>query len=58
MDLVDPNLYLTLLPEAMKKVEADFNKSAIVTLYDAVDFIGISSYSGAWFGADKWASRQ
>jgi hypothetical protein len=46
MDLVDPNLYLTLLPEAMKKVEAEFNKSAIVKLYDEVDFIGISSYAG------------
>lgn len=46
MDLVDPSLYLTLLPEAMKKVESQFNKTAIVKLYDTVDFIGISSYAG------------
>lgn len=58
MDLVDPNLYLTLLPEAMKKVEAEFNKSAIMTLYNAVDFIGISSYAGAWFDAATENCRQ
>lgn len=58
MDLVDPNLYLTLLPEAMKKVEAEFNKSAIVALYDAVDFIGISSYAGACFDAASGNCRQ
>jgi hypothetical protein len=46
MDLVDPNLYITMLPEAMKKVEKEFNKNNIIKLYDAVDFIGISSYSG------------
>lgn len=46
MDLVDPNLYLTMLPDAMKKVEKEFNKPAIVALYDTVDFIGISSYAG------------
>jgi hypothetical protein len=46
MDLVDPNRYLTLLPEAMKKVNHEFNKTAIVELYNTVDFIGISSYAG------------
>jgi hypothetical protein len=46
MDLVDPNLYITMLPEAMKKVEKEFNKDNIIKLYDTVDFIGISSYSG------------
>lgn len=46
MDLVDPNLYLTMLPEAIKAVEHEFNKSAIIQLYNTVDFIGISSYAG------------
>ncbi len=46
MDLVDPNAYLTLLPAAMKEVEKEFNKAAIVQLYDTIDFIGISSYAG------------
>jgi len=46
MDLVDSNLYLTLLPEAMKAIEHEFNKFAIIQLYDNVDFIGISSYAG------------
>lgn len=53
MDLVDPNAYLTLLPAAMKEVEKEFNKPAIKELYDTVDFIGISSYSG-----EQAASRQ
>jgi hypothetical protein len=30
----------------MKTVANQFNNSAIVELYDSVDFIGISSYSG------------
>lgn len=51
MDLVDPNLYLTMLPDAMKKVEKEFNKPAIVALYNTVDFIGISSYAG---GINPW----
>lgn len=46
MDLVDPSQYLTLLPEAMKPIENQFNKSAIVELYNTVDLIGISSYAG------------
>jgi hypothetical protein len=46
MDLVDPSQYLTLLPEAMKPIESQFNKTAIVKLYNAVDLIGISSYAG------------
>jgi hypothetical protein len=46
MDLVDPNLYLTLLPEAMKRVNHEFDKKAIITLYNTIDFIGISSYAG------------
>lgn len=46
MDLVDPNAYLSLLPAAMKEVEKDFNKAAIIELYNTVDFIGISSYAG------------
>jgi hypothetical protein len=46
MDLVDPSQYLTMLPEAMKTVESQFNKTAIVELYNTVDLIGISSYAG------------
>jgi hypothetical protein len=46
MDLVDPSQYLTLLPEAMKPIESQFNKTAIVELYNTVDLIGISSYAG------------
>jgi hypothetical protein len=45
MDLVDPTAYLTLLPDAMKKIENQFNKAAIIELYNTVDFIGISSYA-------------
>ncbi|WIA29300.1 hypothetical protein OEZ86_011805 [Tetradesmus obliquus] len=45
MDLVDPTQYLTLLPEAMKAVNSQFNKTAIVELYNTVDLIGISSYA-------------
>jgi hypothetical protein len=46
MDLVDPNLYITMLPEAMKKVDHEFNKAKILELYNTIDFIGISSYAG------------
>jgi hypothetical protein len=54
MDLVDPTAYLTLLPDAMKKIEKQFNKAAIIELYNTVDFIGISSYAGkmsVWCGS-------
>jgi hypothetical protein len=50
MDLVDPSQYLTLLPEAMKPIESQFNKAAIVELYNTVDLIDISSYAGEQAG--------
>lgn len=53
MDLVDPTQYLTLLPEAMKAVNSQFNKTAIVELYNTVDLIGISSYAGEEQGSSK-----
>jgi hypothetical protein len=35
----------TLLPDAMKKIEKQFNKAAIIELYNTVDLIGIRSYA-------------
>lgn len=61
MDLVDPNLYITMLPEAMKKVDHEFNKAKIIELYNTIDFIGISSYAGitpAAAGLSKCMSHQ
>ena len=47
-DLVDTSQYLSLYPAAFAQYEATtyvFDNEAIQSLYSAVDFIGISSYT-------------
>lgn len=43
-DLVDPSQYLTLYPAAFAPLKPQFDLEAIQDLFNAVDFIGISSY--------------
>ena len=41
---MDPSQYLSLYPAAFAPLKSEFNLPAISSLFDAVDFIGISSY--------------
>ena len=43
-DLVDPSQYLTLFPKAFAPLKSSFDLTSLSTLYNAVDFIGISAY--------------
>lgn len=36
------------LPAAIEAISDQFNKTAIIELYDAVDLIGLSSYAGKY----------
>ena len=43
-DLVDPSQYLQLFPAAFAPKKSGFDLDSLSTLYDSVDFIGISAY--------------
>ena len=43
-DLVDPSQYLQLFPAAFAPKKSEFDLASLSTLYDSVDFIGISAY--------------
>ena len=43
-DLVDPSQYLQLFPAAFAPKKSEFDLNSLSTLYDSVDFIGISAY--------------
>ena len=43
-DLVDPSEYLQLFPAAFAPKKSEFDLDSLSTLYDSVNFIGISAY--------------
>lgn len=43
-DLVDPSQYLQLFPAAFAPKKSQFDLTSLSTLYNSVDFIGISAY--------------